>query len=333
MEIHQGRHIMLKRVAGLSIALILFVSLLNTATASTYTIQYGDTLWKIATKHGTTIDKLVNFNKMKHTYLMPGDQIEIPKPTKYSVISGDTFYKIAIKFDVSLSELIKANPQIVNPSQIFIGQVINLPAQEETGMIYMGSTGKKRVALTFDDGPDKIYTMKILEILKEKNVKATFFVVGQQVQRYPELTKQIHDEGHTLANHTWDHAKLPYLTDEQFINNIESTSLEIEKVIGIKPDLFRPPYGYIKDEQVQKLNDLGYRSVMWSIDTNDWSGNTSDDILRRVHRNVSPGGIMLLHNFEVPGHLDGMIEALPQIINQLRAQGYEFVTVDLLLAK
>lgn len=301
--------------------------------AKPYTVQYGDTLWKIASKNGTTVDKLVNLNRLTSTVIYPGKQLEIPESNTYRVIAGDTFYKISVKVGIPISDLIKANPQIKNPALIYPGQLINLPENKKTGMVYMGNPNSKKVALTFDDGPEDVYTPQILDILKEKDVKATFFVLGQNVKAYPELLQQIHQEGHSIGNHTWDHAKLPTLTEAQLIENVQSTTEEIERITGVKTDLFRPPYGFIKDEQVEMLNNLGYRSIMWTIDTNDWSGASADEIMSRVNRNVLPGGIVLQHNFRVPGQLDGTIEALPQIIDQLRAQGYEFVTVETLLSK
>ncbi|EIJ78768.1 polysaccharide deacetylase [Bacillus methanolicus PB1] len=325
---------MFKKITRLVLLSLVCVFLFgNLAEAATYTVQPGDTLWKIASKYGTTVEKLVNLNKLTYTAIKPGEKLEVPASSTYKVISGDTFYKISVKLGVSMSELKLANPQIKDPARIFPGQVVNIPDKTQTRMIYMGNSSKKRIALTFDDGPEDIYTPQILEILRQKGVKATFFVVGQQAKAFPELLKQIYKEGHVIGNHSWDHGKLGNFTESQLINDVESTSVEIEKITGYKPNLFRPPYGFLKDEQAEKLYNLGYRTIMWTIDTIDWSGASSEEILSRVHRNVVPGGIVLQHNFRVPGKLDGTVEALPQMIDELRAQGYEFVTVNELIGK
>jgi peptidoglycan/xylan/chitin deacetylase (PgdA/CDA1 family) len=137
-------------------------------------------------------------------------------------------------------------------------------------------------------------------------------------------------EGHAIGNHTWDHPHLPELTDEQMNENIQSTTEEIEKVIGFKPDLFRPPYGEIEDRQVALLNKQGFRSIMWTADTKDWSGVSAEEIVSRVKQDTHPGAIVLQHNYHVEGEFE-TVKALPEIIDELHAQGYELVTVPTLL--
>ncbi|MED3993747.1 polysaccharide deacetylase family protein [Peribacillus frigoritolerans] len=320
---------MLKKVTGLIVFILVFLPIFEkTAMAVTYTVQPGDTLSKISDKYGTSVDKVVNLNKLLSTILEPGQQLEVPKTY---ISKGETLYNISIKLGVSIPELIRAaNPKIKNHHWIYSGQIINVPIKNE--MIYMGNPSKKRIALTFDDGPEDIYTPQILDILRQKGVKATFFVVGKQAREYPELLKQIYREGHAIGNHTWDHSHLPDLTNQQLIENVQFTTAEIEKITGLKTDLFRPPYGEIQDQQVALLNNRGYRSIMWTADTMDWSGVSAEDIQSRVKQNASPGVIVLQHNYHASGKFE-TVKALPQIIDQLRAQGYEFVTVPTLLGK
>jgi delta-lactam-biosynthetic de-N-acetylase len=201
------------------------------------------------------------------------------------------------------------------------------------GNVYFkGNSNKKLVALTFDDGPDNIYTPKILDILEAKGVPATFFIVGSQAQYFPDMLKRIVKDGFAIGNHTWDHPELPKLTPKQITQEIGSTEDEIQKVTGLRPDLFRPPYGEYTDQDIQLIRNLGYRVVMWSVDTIDWSGASGDQILSRVNQKISPGGIILQHCIQFkPGVLDGTVEALPKIIDQLRSEGYQFVTVQTLL--
>ncbi len=296
--------------------------------AETYKVQERGTLLKIADKYRTSVDTIVNLNKLLSTQLKPGQYLETPKT--YKVSEGETLYKISKEIRVTLLELLEANPTINNPDWIYPGQIINVPIKNE--MIYMGDSSKKRIALTFDDGPEDTYTPQILEILREKGVKATFFVVGERVKEYPERLKQMYREGHAIGNHTWDHPHLPELTDEQMNESIQSTTAEIEKIIGFKPDLFRPPYGEIEDRQAELLTKQGYRSIMWTADTKDWSGVSAEEIVSRVKQDASPGAIVLQHNYHVEGKFE-TVKALPEIIDELRAQGYEFVTVPTLLGK
>lgn len=208
----------------------------------------------------------------------------------------------------------------------------NTPADEKPVVYHTGNTTEKKIALTFDDGPDNIYTAKILDILSENGVQATFFVLGQQVKYFPDLAKRIVSDGHTIANHTWNHPELSKLTTSDVIQQVKSTTKEIKKVTGVKTDLFRPPYGDYTAADLRVLQERGYKSVLWSVDTKDFSGKSAKDILAIVHRDKSPGGIVLQHNFQpLDGILDGTVEALPQIIDQLREEGYEFVTVDNLI--
>jgi len=195
-------------------------------------------------------------------------------------------------------------------------------------------TTEKLVALTFDDGPEAYYTPMILDILKEKGVPATFFVVGRQITAFPEMMKRIVEEGHGIGNHTWHHPDLRKNWSAYVKAEIQSTQQEMQKVVGRKPDLFRPPFGSITKADIALLNELGMRNLMWSVDTLDWSGLSADAILEIVHRDISPGGIILQHNFQSNARiLDGTVEALPRIIDDLREQGYKFVTVQTLLAK
>lgn len=202
--------------------------------------------------------------------------------------------------------------------------------------ISRGNPEKKLVALTFDDGPDSHYTPQILEILKEKNVRATFFVMGQQVEHFPNIMKRIVDEGHGIANHTWSHPALPNVMTSQLREEVTSTQNIMQKTVGRKPDLFRPPFGAITKSDALVLQGMGLRNIMWTVDTLDWSGLSAEEILEIVHRDISPGGIILQHNFQphrpTARLLDGSVEALPQIIDDLRAKGYQFVTVQTLLA-
>lgn len=209
---------------------------------------------------------------------------------------------------------------------------IQNPSERKAMRIGSGSSEKMQVALTFDDGPDATYTPQILEILQEKGVPATFFVVGKQIEEYPEMMKRIVDEGHALGNHSFTHAQFPNITTSGVLQELRNTQLAIDRVVGRKPDLFRPPYGAITRADEELAHDKGFRIVTWSVDTLDWTGVSGNEIFSIVQQEIQPGGIILQHNIDAnPGMLDGTVEALPLIIDDLHAKGYSFVTVQTLL--
>lgn len=203
------------------------------------------------------------------------------------------------------------------------------PAQN---VIRRGNPQQKLVALTFDDGPDDIYTPQILDILKEKNVKATFFVLGRQVDAFPAIMQRIVNEGHGIANHTRTHPNLTKVKTSELIEEVRATQQIMQRTVGRAPDIFRPPFGALTKSDTLVLNQMGIRVVMWTVDTLDWSGLSGDEILAIVKRDITPGGIVLQHNFQSRARLlDGTVEALPKIIDELRAEGYQFVTVQTML--
>lgn len=201
-------------------------------------------------------------------------------------------------------------------------------------VIYKGNPNLKRVALTFDDGPENYYTPRILDILHAKGVPATFFMVGKEAKLYPNMVKRIVSEGNAIGNHSWDHPKLWTLSNAQVTQEIISTQNEIQQITGQRTTLFRPPYGRVTPADVTLIHNLGYRIIDWSVDTLDWKGTPAPTILQYVNKETSPGGIILEHCLAGrPGELNGTLQALPQIIDHLKAQGYEFVTVPTLLGQ
>lgn len=197
---------------------------------------------------------------------------------------------------------------------------------------------KKYLAITFDDGPDKQYTPEILDILKEKHVKATFFVIGVNAERNIPLLTRIYNEGHEIGNHTYTHPRLDYSTDNRERIELRSTELLIESVLGRSTLLFRPPYNvdpapdaYTEIKPLAIANDEGFLSVASSIDPNDWQkGVTEDSIMNRVERIYGrEGNILLLH--DSGGERSQTVKALPRIIDFYRDNGYELVTISQLI--
>ncbi|MBQ8287524.1 MAG: polysaccharide deacetylase family protein [Clostridia bacterium] len=185
--------------------------------------------------------------------------------------------------------------------------------------------GAKRIALTFDDGPSERYTAEILDILQEYGVKATFFVVGVNIEKSPDLLRRIASEGHEIGNHTYSHPHLQRMDASTLAGELARTDALIRKVTGISPTLFRPPEGVVTTSVRTAAGDGGYRLVLWSIDTRDWALNPASNILRIVRRDASDGDIILFHDW-VAGN-SPTPDALRQVIPWLKAKGYELVSV------
>lgn len=188
-------------------------------------------------------------------------------------------------------------------------------------------SGRKVIALTFDDGPLDPYTNDILYILENNNVKATFFMIGRSVQAFPNRAKHVQMKGHALANHTWSH---PYAqqTAASAAAQIDNTDTWIKQTTGFTSTLFRPPGGFLNNGLAGYAAQKGQVVVMWSADSKDYYAS-APTIIKRVMADASPGGIVLFH--DGGGNRTQTILALPFIIKQLREQGYEFVTVPELL--
>jgi cellulose synthase/poly-beta-1,6-N-acetylglucosamine synthase-like glycosyltransferase/peptidoglycan/xylan/chitin deacetylase (PgdA/CDA1 family)/spore germination protein YaaH len=197
----------------------------------------------------------------------------------------------------------------------------------------------KKLAITFDDGPDPVFTPKMLEILKEKGVKATFFVVGANAEGNPELLRDIYDAGHEIGNHSYSHPNIALTSAERTRLELHATQRIIENAIGRSTILFRPPYNADSEPQtpeeiepVLRAQELGYLTVGERIDPQDWRPDaTADAIVQEVISERDNGSIVLLH--DAGGDRTATVAALPKIIDHFRSEGYEFVTVGQLLGK
>ncbi|MGW7432396.1 polysaccharide deacetylase family protein [Streptomyces sp. NPDC054861] len=185
----------------------------------------------------------------------------------------------------------------------------------------------KCIALTFDAGPGKD-TPHLLDILREKKVPATFFLLGKKhVDRYPEVVKRIADEGHEVANHTWTHRILTDLDADQVRDELSRTQNAIEKITGRKPTLMRPPQGRTDDTVSEVSRELGLAQILWSVTAKDYATTDSALIRQRTVDGAKGDGIILLHDI-----YDGTVPAVPGIIDELKQRGFTFVTVPQLLA-
>lgn len=184
------------------------------------------------------------------------------------------------------------------------------------------------VALTFDDGPHATNTPRLLDILKSRNVKATFYVVGTNVKRYPEIMRRIVAEGHEVGNHTVSHGNLTKMHPDQVRSEMRVAHDSIVATTGLPPQTMRPPYGAITSAQKSWIRqEFGYPTIMWSVDPLDWKKPGSSVVADRLVSGARPGGILLVHDIHA-----STIDAMPQTIDQLLAKGFQFVTVTQLIA-
>ncbi|WP_214695752.1 MULTISPECIES: LysM peptidoglycan-binding domain-containing protein [unclassified Exiguobacterium] len=193
------------------------------------------------------------------------------------------------------------------------------------------NTTNKVVALTFDDGADGANTNKILDILAKNNVKATFFLTGSGANNHPQYIKNIAAKGHQLGNHSYTHPDFTKLTATQMKSELDRTEALIKSLTGktTKP-IFRAPFGAVNSTVLNDVGAAGYGyTIQWNIDTIDWKGLTASQINTKVQTNIKPGSIVLMHT---GAGAPGTPLALPTMISQLKAKGYQFVTVSQLLA-
>ena len=186
-----------------------------------------------------------------------------------------------------------------------------------------------KIALTFDDGPDKRNTDEILDILNEYGIKATFFVIGKNCEENPEIIKRIASEGHEIGNHTYSHPRLCKISLSKLKKEIMKTEKIVYDITGVKTCLFRPPEGVYSNTIAEACEALGYRAILWSVDTTDWRSPKADRIAQVVLDNTSSGVIILCHDY-IAGK-SNTPAALRIFIPQLIQQGYIFVTVSELI--
>lgn len=179
---------------------------------------------------------------------------------------------------------------------------------------------KKKIALTFDDGPHPVYTEQVLQVLDQGNIPATFFLLGQNIEEHQDLVKEIDAKGHLIGNHTYHHVQVTSLPLDQACEEIQKTSDLIESLTGKGTEYVRPPFGTWSEGLENRLNLI---PVMWTIDTLDWTTENVDEIVCRVTEQAEENGIILMHD----GY-ESTVQALERFIPLLEAEGYEFVTVD-----
>ncbi|MEM9237626.1 MAG: polysaccharide deacetylase family protein [Verrucomicrobiota bacterium] len=190
------------------------------------------------------------------------------------------------------------------------------------------SVDDKYVALTFDDGPHPQNTPRLLDILRQRNIKATFYVVGRNVDLYPAIARRIVAEGHEIGNHTYTHPNLTKLSDASVRNELDKTRASIARATGVKPRTMRPPYGALRQNQRAWIHsEYNYPTIMWAVDPKDWQRPGPSVVTSRILSQTTPGAIVLAHDLHAP-----TVTAMPATCDGLLKKGYKFVTVSQLLA-
>ena len=182
---------------------------------------------------------------------------------------------------------------------------------------------KPKIAITFDDGPSEKYTPQLLDGLKERNVKASFFVIGKMAEANPRLIKREKEEGHLIGNHTYNHVDISRISEEEAASEIRKTNQAIEKITKENVEYLRAPFGSWKKNLIGRMNVF---PVEWSVDPLDWTTENADEIVNKVVTEVKENDIILMHDC-----YQSSVDAALRIIDILQKEGYEFVTVDKLI--
>lgn len=208
----------------------------------------------------------------------------------------------------------------ISLEKIGSGEKIQKIEVNQTGAVRNKIREHPKVAITFDDGPSTVYTEILLDGLKERGVRATFFLTGREIQYSKNVVKRMSDEGHIVGNHTYSHINLKRTDYAKAKEEIEKTNECIKKVTGKTPKYIRPPYG---DWDDRLLEETDMSIVLWSVDPEDWKDQNAEIVARRVIKSTKPGDVILLHDI-----FKTSVEAALIIVDELQNEGYEFVTID-----
>lgn len=233
---------------------------------------------------------------------------------KKSLIAGALIICFAAVFIVALSKLIPA--------------AVQAATQQRKIPIYSVDKSEKVVSMSFDAAWGNEDTQTLIDILNKYKVHATFFVVGQWVDKYPESVKALSDNGNEVMNHSNTHPHMPKLSRTDMLKQINDCDDKVEKVTGKRPILFRPPYGDYNNALVETVEGSNHYCIQWSVDSLDWKGIDANQITKNVMSKVKPGSIILFHNAA-----EHTPEALPGIIENLQSQGYKVVPISELIYK
>lgn len=303
-----------------------------------YTVQPGDTLYIISLLFGVSLQSILELNNIPDpSQIYPGLIIVLPRNAvnpfqpvspgiiRYTVLPGDTIYRIALRFGATVQAVLNSNPGL-DPLRLIPGQTIMIAIPINAVAIYRGNPSKRMVALTFDATYGDNQTTRLLQILRDNNIRATFFQSGIWPLNFPSLARAIAAEGHEIGNHSLTHPHMTQIPLTEVGNQVVRTGALIRNITGVNTYLFRPPFGEYNQAVLNTVAALGYVTIMWTIDSLDWQNSGVDQIISRVVNNIEPGAIILMHQaaFQTP-------DALPAIISRLRQLDYGFGTVTQVL--
>lgn len=216
---------------------------------------------------------------------------------------------------LSRPDTLWAAPQIALPQDMVSRDWVTVTAV---------NTASPVVAMTFDDGPHPTLTPRLLDMLKARGLRATFYLIGRRVVTWPDIVKRIADEGHEIGNHSWSHPNLAGYSDSYVLNQIDRTSDAIFKVTGRPPVTFRPPYGAFTHRQRQMLyRARSLPTILWSVDPQDWRRPGASVVASRILSHSRPGSVILTHDIQ-----SGTVRAMPQTFDGLTARGLKFGTMS-----
>lgn len=192
-----------------------------------------------------------------------------------------------------------------------------------------GLTSYPYIAMTYDDGPHPTNTPRLLDMLRQRNIRATFYVIGKNVDMYPHIARRIVAEGHEIGNHTYTHRNLKTLGDSEVRNEITRTRSAIVKATGVQPRTMRPPYGALYQQQRELImNEFGCPTILWSVDPRDWQRPGVSVVRQRILSETNNGAIVLAHDLHAP-----TVDAMPGTLDGLLGKGFKMITVSQLLAQ
>jgi peptidoglycan/xylan/chitin deacetylase (PgdA/CDA1 family) len=195
-------------------------------------------------------------------------------------------------------------------------------------IVCKANTDKKEIAISFDDGPVENYTQQILAILNTENVKATFFCIGNRIEGNEAILKQIQADGHIIGNHSYSHHFwFDMYSTQKMLNDLKQMDAEMEKVTGLKPKLFRPPYGVTNPNLAKAIKNGGYTPVGWSVRSMDTVIKDGKKLLAKINEGIKPGAVFLFHDTSKT-----TLDVLPEFIQEVKKRGYNIIPLDKLLA-
>lgn len=225
--------------------------------------------------------------------------------------------------NTATEEQMQKSLNITAAGQSYEQQRLREDAGSDTAGEGLAAVEQKRVALTFDDGPHPVYTKELLDGLKEREVCATFFVVGKNIPGNEELISRMEDEGHLIGNHTYDHVKICDMNESDACSQVERTSALVRDITGHDTEFVRPPFGAWKNDMECSFVMI---PVLWDVDPLDWTTSNTSLVVQRVLKDIGDSDIILLHDY-----YESSVQAALQIVDVLKKDGYEFVTVDELI--